>query len=227
MSNISYIKNSANKNLLERKEYSLFNKVNIFIKDPLPKDVNMTIVVRHIEKNLPRSMVYNLDTIYVGDFSELNTREVESVYLNGAIFISNNQENEEMMASSIVHEIAHSLEEQFAEGIYGDGDIVTEFVGKRKKLMQLLEDQGIIYPDRKVYLKTEFDENFDDFLYKQVGYELLNKLTTGLFLTAYASTSLREYFSNGFEHYFMGENHYLKKISPNLYSKITDLTKEI
>jgi regulator of sigma D len=227
MSTIGYIKNSLGKQLLERREYSLFNKVVVIIKDPLPKDINMTSVIRQVEKRLPYQLAINLDSIYVGEFSELDQREVESVYLDGAIFISNRQENEEMMASSIVHEIAHSLEEQFGEGIYGDSEIIDEFIAKRKKLMELLEAQGIIYPDKRAYLNTDFDEKLDDFFYREVGYELLNRITSGLFLTAYACTSLREYFSNGFEHYFMGENHYLKRISPKLYSKINALTKEI
>ena len=122
---------------------------------------------------------------------------------------------------------AHSLEEQFGEGIYGDSEIIDEFIGKRKKLMSLFSQNGIEYPDKKLYLKTDFDERFDEFLYKDVGYQRLGYLTNGLFLTPYACTSLREYFSNGFEHYFMGENIYLKKISPKLYSKISSLTKEI
>ena len=227
MSTVSYIKDSLGRQLNERREYSLFNNVTVFIKDPLPKNVNMTLVIRHIEKRLPRNLANSLDAVYVGEFKELNTREVESVYLDGAIFISNKQENEEMMASSIVHEIAHCLEEQFGEGIYGDSEIIDEFNWKRKKLLELLAQQGFQYPDKKLHLKTDFDERFDQFLYKEVGYQRLNYITNGLFLTPYACTSLREYFSNGFEHYFMGENSYLKKISPKLYSKINSLTKEI
>lgn len=227
MSTVGYIKSSHTRNLLERREYSLFNKVNIIIKDPLPKTINMTIVVREVEKKLPRNLVYNLDTIYVGQFPELNMREVESVYLDGAIFISNNQEDEGEMASSIIHEVAHSLEEQFSEGIYGDSEIIDEFIAKRKKLMELLEAQGFSYSNKRIYLSTDFDEGFDNFLYREVGYERLGKLTTGLFISPYCSTSLREYFSGGFEKYFTGENHYLAKISPKLHAKITDLTKEI
>ena len=43
---------------------------------------------------------------------------------------------------------------------------------------------------------------FDEFLYKTVGYDLLRDLTVELFVSPYAATSLREYFANGFEHYF-------------------------
>ena len=128
MSTVGYIKDSLGRQLRERKEYSLFNDVVVIIKDPLPQEVNMTLVIRQIEKRLPRNLASGIDAIYVGDFKELDTREVESVYLDGAIFISNRQENEEMMAASIVHEVAHSLEERFGEGIYGDSEIIDEFI---------------------------------------------------------------------------------------------------
>lgn len=227
MSTVGYIKKSLERQLLERKEYTLFNKVNVFIKDALPRNINMTVVISYIEKRLPRNLVYNLDTIYVGEFEELNVREVESVYLDGAVFISNKQEDEEMMAASIIHEIAHSLEEQFGEGIYGDNEIIDEFIAKRKKLIELMRAQGFEYRDKKIQVKTDFDEGFDQFLYKEVGYDRLAQLSSGLFISPYASTSLREYFSNGFENYFTGQSHYLQKICPKLHTKIYALTKEI
>ena len=45
----------------------------------------------------------------------------------------------------------------------------------------------------------------------------------GLFSTPYAVTSLREYFATGFEEFYIGDRNYIKKISPNLYNKLTYL----
>jgi hypothetical protein len=59
-----------------------------------------------------------------------------------------------------------------------------------------------------------------------VGYDRLNVITVGLFVSPYAATSLSEYFANGFENYFSGESAYVRKISPKLYSKIKYLTSE-
>ena len=64
---------------------------------------------------------------------------------------------------------------------------------------------------------------FDEFLYKTVGYETLVNITMGLFISPYAATSLKEYFANGFEAYFIGDRSYLKKISPYIYDKIEQL----
>jgi hypothetical protein len=223
MSSIGYIKKSSQKHLNERREYSIFNGINVFLKDPLPKEVNMTLVIKDIEKKLPRFLAHDLDAIYVGQFPELNSREVESVYMNGAIFISNKQNSVEEMCSSIVHEIAHGVEERYGEDIYGDSEVVSEFMAKRKKLASLLREQGI-NSDIKTFLKLDFSQEFDDFLYKEVGYDLLNRLSAGLFISPYAATSIREYFANGFETFFCKEPEYLEKVSPKLYSKILTLT---
>ena len=76
------------------------------------------------------------------------------------------------------------------------------------------------------FLNTDFDLEFDEFLYKTVGYPTLRLVTTNLFYSPYGSTSLREYFANGFEAFFMKEDiNLLKKISPILYGKIIELLK--
>jgi hypothetical protein len=223
MSSIGYVKKSSEKHLNERREYSLFNKTTIFIKDPLPKEINMTKVVKEIEKKLPAHLAYDLDAIYVGQFPELNTREVESVYMNGAIFISNKQESVDQMCSSVVHEIAHGVEERHGEDIYGDSEVVSEFLSKRRKLAKLFTEQGIKC-NMKSFLMMDYNEEFDNFLYKEIGYDLLNRLSANLFVSPYAATSIREYFANGFECFFCKEPEYLEKVSPKLYSKILTLT---
>ena len=45
----------------------------------------------------------------------------------------------------------------------------------------------------------------------------------GLFNSPYGATSLKEYFANGFEAYYIGDRIYLSKISPYLYNKIENL----
>jgi len=68
-------------------------------------------------------------------------------------------------------------------------------------------------------------EDFDMFLYKEVGYPLLSSVVASLFYSPYAATSLREYFANGFESFFMNKDiGRLKNISPTLYKKISKLS---
>ena len=76
-----------------------------------------------------------------------------------------------------------------------------------------------------MFMDSEYDQEFDEFLYQDIGYNKLSELLRGVFITPYAATSLREYFATGFtEFYLYPDNHnYLKKISPELYKKILQL----
>jgi hypothetical protein len=121
--------------------------------------------------------------------------------------------------------MAHNVESVYGADVYGDHDIIQEFIAKRKRLQDVLESQKL-YCDPRLYIQMEYSKTFDDFLYKTVGYDRLAQLTTKLYVSPYAATSLREYFANGFEHYFVDENpKYLRSVSPKLYNKINSLTK--
>ena len=48
----------------------------------------------------------------------------------------------------------------------------------------------------------------------------------GLFASPYGATSLREYFANGFEKYFLGEAQHVKEVSPMLYNILNTVYKE-
>ena len=52
-----------------------------------------------------------------------------------------------------------------------------------------------------------------------LAYPKLNNLTQGLFLGAYSTVSLREYFARGFEEYYLGDHTYLKQICPYIKTK--------
>ena len=144
------------------------------------------------------------------------------MYKDGAIYVTNEQKNTSDMTDDIVHELAHATEENYNGFIYEDGDIEREFIGKRQRLCSLLSYEGYNIPS-DVCLKLEYNKKFDEFLYQEVGYEKLTNITMGLFYSPYAATSLKEYFANGFEHYFIGDRKYLSNTSPRLYNKITDI----
>jgi len=225
MSSIKYIYEAYDKNKLSRREYFI-NGVLTFVNDPLPKDVNLNAVKKRVESVVPKRLFHNLDYIYIGDFPELKLRDVQSAYLRGAIYISNEDQTEQKLFESIIHELAHSIETTFGGKIYEDDEIASEFVGKRKKLRTILKNQGYEFKDSTVFLRIEYNVEFDKFLYSEVGYDLLNQLTVGLFVSPYGATSLREYFANGFEAYYLGDGEYLEKVSPKLSYKIKQLTSK-
>jgi hypothetical protein len=222
---ISYVKNSTERMLAEQKNFSIFDDTtSVVVKDKLTNDLSIRKVLNKLQKLIPQKLVKDLDAIYVGQFEELQKREIESYFLDGIILITNDQVNEEKMLSSLIHEIAHSVEKNFTDSLYFDGKLKQEFIGKRKKLYSLLADQAKYKVGIEDFLNIDYNKEFDEFLYKTVGYDKLNRLCTGLFMSPYAATSLREYFANGLENYLVGDSDYLQKISPKLYLKLSSLT---
>jgi len=217
------IERSSKKAIKENKEKRLFNKTTVYIQAPLPEGFNIDYVLEFIENRIPSHLAYLIDSIYIGDFSFLKERDINAMYEDGAIYTTNEQTNEKDMIDDIVHEIAHSAEKLAGSEIYADGNVEEEFLGKRRKLYHILNAEGYEIPEL-YFFETDYNKEFDEILYKTIGYDKLVFLTMGLFNSPYGATSLREYFANGFEAYFIEDKQHLKKISPNLYNKLEFLT---
>jgi Mlc titration factor MtfA (ptsG expression regulator) len=148
-------------------------------------------------------------------------REINAFYESGAIYVTNDQEDEMDMIDDIIHELAHAVETNNQEIIYGNGKLQREFKVKRRKLFSILEEMYDVPSD---FLNDiEYNEQIDDFLYKKVGYDILNQIVTNIFVSGYAATSVSEYFARGFEEYFVGNKDEVKKLSPILYNIIEEL----
>ena len=146
--------------------------------------------------------------------------DLDAFYDGGTLYISQEQDDEKDMYDNIVHEIAHSLEQPYGPTLYQDGKIEREFLEKRRHLHKILWQMGYKLPEA-AFLNPEYDEEFDMFLLDKVGYDKLETLTQGIFVSPYAVTSLQEYFATGFTEYFLDSNHsYLKQLSPQLYKKL-------
>ena len=96
---------------------------------------------------------------------------------------------------------------------------------KRMKLKEILQANGYDV-SKQNFENLEYDEKFDFYLYEEIGYPALTTLTVNLFCSPYGATSIREYFANAFENFFMKEPRYVKKLSPKVYNKIVLLSKE-
>ncbi len=219
-----WLKESIKKSKKLKDSYSL-NGIQIYIKDPLPETLDMDHVVSYISKRVPNFLMKGVDIIYVGDFDYFKSKEVNALFQDGAIYVTNEQDDEQDMIDDIVHEIAHSVEEEFSSLIYEDGKINKEFLGKRRTLYRILKAEGFDV-DPMFKIVPEYNKEIDNFLYNDVGYELLNNLVNGIYVSAYASTSLREYFARGFEEFFIGERYELYKLSPVLYFRLQSLLEQ-
>ena len=166
-------------------------------------------------------LMRDIESIYMGDFDFLNGRDIQATYENSSIFLTNNQSSVSDMADDIVHEIAHSVENMHQREIYEDGLLEKEFLNKRSQLYSVLKSEG--YPvSLHFFMEPSYNKDFDDYLYKEIGYPVLNMISTSIFYSPYAATSLREYFANGFEAFFYyGDYDFIKKSCPHLFAKLT------
>lgn len=219
---MSWIVESAKRGKKLQDAYSV-SGTPVFIKDRLPEHVDFNFVVKYIENRVPSHFLKGVDIIYIGEFEDFARRNINAYFEDGALYISNEQDDEMDIIDDIVHEVAHAVEKEYGGYIY-TGKIEKEFSGKRRRLYDMLKAYGYeISPVFKT--KMEYDKEIDEFLYKEIGYETLEGFVNGLFTSAYATTSLREYFATGFEEYFLGDVKYLKKVSPMLYSMMESLVE--
>ena len=195
--------------------------IHVYFKDKLTNDeVDVESIVAKVEKVIPEHLRSEVEMIIVGWFQEFEDREINAFYKDGTLCISHLQDDNEDMYDDIIHEISHSIEAPFGYEIYGDNKLKDEFLRKRKYLHDILWQLGYKAP-MAFFENTEYDEEFDMFLYKTIGYDKLVNLIQGLFISPYAATSLREYFATGFTDFYLDSNHkFLQKISPVLYKKL-------
>ena len=208
-------------NEMKTAQVRLHNHIDIYIKNSLPKGFDLEHVLTKIEQVIPPFLMMDIDALIIGEFEMLKSRDVDAAYEDGAIYLTSEQKDEADMFDDVVHEVAHSVEKNYGMEIFGDGQVETEFINKRRVLYSTLNAHGISNLTMYDYINPDYDKKFDKFLYKTVGYDKLRHLVSGLYLSPYAATSLSEYWANGFEAIFTGEDpKYIKQICPALYEKL-------
>ena len=200
--NENYIKESAERAKKIQREFKAFNgDVDFILLNKLDDSIDVKNIISLLNSSVPRHLSYGLDAIYVGNFDELEQKKIESLYYAGIIYVKPNQKSDIDIVTDIVHEMAHNAEDNY-QHLIQTNSLRSEFLNKRKRLYSILSDKGYNQIPLETYVNPNYVLEFDEFLYKTVGYDLLRDLTVELFVSPYAATSLREYFANGFEHYF-------------------------
>jgi hypothetical protein len=225
---IDYIKES-NKKAQDRNEYMLFN-VPVYVINKFPSNIKINNILDSVKDIINKKYLDGLEAIYIGDFKDLNRRDIQSMLKDDAIWISsNNVKNvitEPLVVENIIHEIAHHLEEKYQSIIYGDGKLEREYDSKKNRLFHLLKNEGYDI-DLGLFFSDDMLKEFDNFLYKVVGYDKLALLSAGLFLSPYSITTVREYFASGFLNYLLDEDDHLSDVSPTLYQKINEIVENL
>ena len=211
---LEYIRNSK-----ENAGIYYLNDIPVWTEDPLPDSIDLRQILLDVAKRLPKIYLKYIQAVRIGIFEEMLERELNALYKDGVLYVSNMQDNNTDMLDDIIHEIAHAVEEHNHDLVYGDEGVFLEFLGKRKRLYELLKSEGYDVTIEQ-FLTTTYDYDFDMFLFQDIGYPVLETLTLGLFVSPYSVTSINEYFAVGFENFYMGEANYIKKICPILSEKL-------
>ena len=222
---LEHLKKKQQKLQSQTSDFYTSRGLHVYIKDAIvDNSIDIERVIAQVEKILPFSFLSEIEMILVGDFDEFRERQISAAYKDGALYVSNIQADERDMIDDIVHEISHSLEEPYGYELYYDEKLKNEFLEKRERLHKILWANDFKVP-KAFFANVEYDEELDEYLLHKVGYDKLTQFCIGLFINAYAPTSLREYFATGFTDFFMepSGHKYLKRISPVLYEKINDL----
>tara|TARA_B100000287_G_scaffold423130_1_gene466010 strand:+ start:389 stop:1093 length:705 start_codon:yes stop_codon:yes gene_type:complete len=223
----NYIAEKQNEIDSNQDEFYTFNNTQVYLKNkivsPNGEAVSIKNVISKIEELIPAHLLTYVEFIIVGWFDEFEKRSINAFYKDGTLYISNFQDNEEDMIDDIIHEVAHSLETPLGYQIYGDGKIEQEFIGKRTALFRMLEADGYDV-DIMDFLNTEYSKKMDDLLYKVIGYDKLSNYMAGLMISPYSATSIREYFAEVFQEYYLSpQTNYPARVSPAVYEKINEL----
>ena len=215
------------KKLQQKSDFYTPSGIHVYFQEPFHNEnVDMEEAIAKLESSVPKHLLSEVEMIIVGWFDEFAERSINAFYKDNALYISNLQDDTEDLYDDIVHEIAHSLESPNGYFIYGDEKIKKEFLRKRENLHNILWAKGFRAP-LSFFMDTEYNQEFDDFLHKKIGYDKLTSLMSGMFINPYAATSLQEYFATGFTDFYLNTDHkYLSTVSPELYKKIYELQQE-
>jgi hypothetical protein len=66
-----YIVESALKAQTGRKQYTLYDSILVYVENPLPKEVSVQNVLNKLKNSIPKHVLRDLETIYIGDFKNL------------------------------------------------------------------------------------------------------------------------------------------------------------
>ena len=193
--------------------------VPIRMVDKLPENIDFDFVVSLLENKIPKLFFRKLKAVHIEHLEEFTKRDINALYKDGILYVTNEQDNTDDLVDDIIHELAHHVETVYLEDVYTDNTVKDEFLKKRKELAFELASEGYDIP-QGFQSDVKFSEEIDIFLYKRVGYKPLKMFGLGIFVRPYAATSLREYFAVGFEFFYLKDAEELKKTCPLLYNKI-------
>ena len=120
----------------------LFERIKVDEIDPMPDNISLSAVLKAIENNFPPHYFKDLEGVKIVHLDEFDKREVNALYRDNILFITNKQNDTKDLMDDIIHEFAHHMEIIFPEKIYSDKKLINEFKRKRKQLEFELKSEG-------------------------------------------------------------------------------------
>jgi hypothetical protein len=90
---MKWLTESAKKGRKLKDMYNL-SGVDVYIKDRTPDHIDDDFVFNYVSARIPFHLTTGIDIIYVGIFPEMIDREINAFYESGAIYVTNDQEDE-------------------------------------------------------------------------------------------------------------------------------------
>jgi hypothetical protein len=78
--------------------------------------------------------------IYIGHFDIFDDRSINSLYADGAIYITNNQDDELDMVDDIMHEAAHAIEAPYGYQLYMNLGIRIRIFTEKNEIVSTFEN---------------------------------------------------------------------------------------
>lgn len=206
------------------KVYHLTSEIPVYVKTS-NNNINFNRVLKTIRNSIPPKLYSNtLQEIMVGNFQGLKNKAVDSGYDSGVIYVEEDilRRGEDDVVKNIIHEIGHAIEEDNGNALYSNQDVQTEFLDKRMRLYDALEEQGL-EPTLDQFMQFDYDAGFDEYLMGAVGYDTIKKLSDEYMIDPYAFTDLHEYIIMNFEKYAMGDVGSVRKKSSTLYPYLSNM----
>ena len=105
---MDWIFESHKKSKILKDHYKLHD-IDVYIKDKLPSHIDFDLCLKKVAKLVPSYLLGGVDIIYVGQFDFLKDRNINALYSDGAVYITNEQDDNQDIIDDIIHEISHSL----------------------------------------------------------------------------------------------------------------------
>ena len=100
---LNYLRESHQRTQAKIQDFYTSTGIHVYIKDPLVNEnIDIEKVINRVEEIIPIHLLEEVEMVIIGWFDEFEKRSVNAFYKDGALYVSNIQDNEEDIFDDIV-----------------------------------------------------------------------------------------------------------------------------